>query len=376
MPPKRLSEAQRADIAASKRAESMAAADLSRRRSRHQSIKFQDGQHTPSLGEKIALRFTGASTDYAAPLVGFYCLFLWVCVIIVFSFGLVEISPPGQYDFLPHHTTIQTERDMRQNAQDRTDRLTDTPVKSMSENSDAATTAFFFYSNKDCDHEKDSGYCHTQSPNVDVLTPEYISAVCKIEGFIFHHPRYQKFCNRGGLDADMDPASLPPQTAPMYYPGTLCQVQFASLSTFFYGEGPAFLQHNYTCPLLTNEVVEGKKQAMYDMIANGPRAQRQLYGLFVDTKFLDKVRAGADLSTLHTAHSRTIVALGGPLEGYISQQDDQDKQRLKYVAEGTGVMHEVELDLWDHFGMVAPTPFRTPLMHPANSPDHKLQFRW
>ena len=317
------------------------------------------------------MQYTGFSTDNAKPLVAFYCLFLWVCVIMVFAFGLVKINPPGQYDFLPHHTEIQTERDMRQNAQDRTDRLTDAPIKSMSESSQAGTTAIMFFSTKDCDHGKDSGYCHTQSPNVDVLTPQYIQHVCKIEGFIFHHPRFQQFCNRGGLEATDDPATA----GDMYYPGTLCQVQMASLSTFFYGEGAAGMQHNYTCPLLGAQHVEDKKTALYDSIANGPRAAKQLYGLFVDTKFLEKTKnSGVDLNTLHTAHSRTIFALGGPLEGYKSPQDKQQEQREKYVTADTGVLHEVEQDLFEHFGMVAPTPFRTPLMHPANRED--LQFRW
>lgn len=125
-----------------------------------------------------------------------YVFGLLIVVAVLFSTGVVQVAVPGPYDFLPPDRKIQQERDMRQDARDRTDALTAVPKLARSETSEIAMTSFIIMSDKKCDlvaQDREKAYCHNTAPDEDILTPQYIAELCKVEGYMFHHKNFTEW---------------------------------------------------------------------------------------------------------------------------------------------------------------------------------------
>jgi hypothetical protein len=180
---------------------------------------------------------------------------------------------------------------------------------------------------------------HGTEGDQDILTPSNLQQICEIETWITSHPNYPKLCV---LNDDGQ-----------------CKQPELSLVTKFYGAA-----HNSTCELLpstdfsiTRDMMEAGLDTAAGLLA---------YGYFMEADAKAKGK---------TTFTRSTIAIGSPLEGFLSERDRASEQFMKYTA----LLKPIEQKLFEKFGMEpegAMAMFSSHYNKKITSPDGKLKVRY
>ena len=157
----------------------------------------------------------------------------------------------------------------------------------------------------------------------DIFTAANVQRMCKVEAKWFGNADYASFCHLAG--------------------GGTCMPPYLSTVALFYGSADMSWAESTTdmCPLLDESSVAATRDAMYAALATD--AGLLQYGFFAGADFVKKG---------YTSRSRSLLQVGGPLEGYsVTLDDDDDQPEQEALYEDFFVA--VQKDLVHMLGMEA-----------------------
>jgi hypothetical protein len=222
-----------------------------------------------------------------------FCLcFIFVILLtaITVATGNMGNSDESEYDWNVTDEEYTENDDMLTNLQDRSDIVTSNPATRTVALSDLSMIVTY-------KNEKNS----------DIFTPQNLQRMCYIEAKWFADPDYSDYCPLQSENS------------------TSCQDPTESIVALFYG-------NNYSawapsCPLLTDDEVTATSNMLYGNLSTPSGIIK--YGFFSGSDYDHKG---------YTKRTRSLLRVGGPLEGYsitldeeLDQKDQQDDYETFFV---------------------------------------------
>ena len=210
-------------------------------------------------------------------------------------------TEPGEYDWVVASSDYSKEQDAFSAARNSVDKL------NAGDGPEARGTRSF-------QHSLFYIYEHEQNDKVEnIATPMNLQTICKLESEMPQTTEYKDYCalKKNGQCANMT----------------------MSFPLLYYG-----MDHDWTCPLLGQNEVDKKTQAIIDTLDS--EAGLLQYGFFLDKD----VKENGFPSKL-----RSMIQLGSPLEGYSSETDELTAQNQKYVK----FFKKWKINMFDFMGITS-----------------------
>lgn len=252
----------------------------------------------------------------------FFCGFLLCNFLItggLIASGSLGFTAGGNFDWVISDNQISRNNDALRLAYSKTDDLT--VIEKIEERSRQSQT-----------HNLGFIYQWKDNSDIDIFNPKNLQTICNVEKILFDDPEYDKFCySQNSVN---------------------CSDIFTSVTNLFYPNN-----HNWDCPLLSNNVVNNQRNLIYQIENNNDNSP---YGFFLSKDF---EKNG------YTERTRTNINLGEPLNGYISAIDKPAEQREKYLE----FFKKIENKLWKYFNLQS-SFFRSPYLDNLVKDDLQVKF--
>jgi len=190
----------------------------------------------------------------------------------------------------------------------------------------------------------------------DIFTPANLQRMCEIEAVWFGSENYVDFCVVESACGSTPEGQL--------HSSCECAPPTTSAVGLFYGTSDMAWATSTTapCPLLSEDVVSAKAQELYSALDT--TAGLLKYGFYMGSDFNKKG---------FTSRSRSLLQVGGPLEGYTMTLDD-DADQADQEKEYKMFFEEVQDNLIDMLGMEG--SFMRSVFRDDSLVDGKIEVVW